>query len=226
MKKIVSVILAILTMTSTLFATSVFASVAQTSITKITSTKSSIKVKWEPIDDADGYQIQKSTNKSFKKNSKKYNISNTDFTSKTIKKLKSNKNYYVRIRAYKLKSETKTYSKWSNTKSIKTKKNNSSTSNNKNNTASSTKPSSSNNNEPSTPNCANGNHSMPTGNSGKWFNNRNECKEYMSQVWDMWSQKRKNGEITYEEYVKKCPYGYECWSCSYCGKWTVNFYYD
>ena len=72
-------------------------SVAQTSITKITSTKSSIKVKWEPIDDADGYQIQKSTNKSFKKNSKKYNISNTDSTSKTIKKLKSNKNYYVRI---------------------------------------------------------------------------------------------------------------------------------
>lgn len=219
MKKIISVILAILTMTSTLFATSVFASVAQTSITKITSTKSSIKIKWEPIDDADGYQIQKSTNKSFKKNSKKYNISNTDSTSKTIKKLKSNKNYYVRIRAYKLKSETKTYSKWSNTKSIKTKKSNSSTSN-----------SSSSKENPTITKKAtcthNGNHSMPTGNSGKWFNNRNECKEYMSQVWDMWSQKRKNGEITYEEYTQKCPGGYECWSCSRCGKWTVNFYYD
>lgn len=72
----------------------------------------------------------------------------------------------------------------------------------------------------------NSNHSMPTGNSGKWFNNRNECKEYMSQICDMWSQRKANGEITYEEYVKKCPYGYECWSCSYCGKWTVNFYYD
>lgn len=219
MKKIISVILAILTMTSTLFATSVFASIAQTSITKITSTKSSIKVKWEPIDDADGYQIQKSTNKSFKKNSKKYNISNTDSTSKTIKKLKSNKNYYVRIRAYKLKSETKTYSKWSNTKSIKTKKSNSSTSN-----------SSSSKENPTitkkTTCTNNSNHSMPTGNSGKWFNNRNECKEYMSQICDMWSQRKANGEITYEEYVKKCPYGYECWSCSYCGKWTVNFYYD
>lgn len=224
MKKIISVILAILTITSTLFATSVFASVAQTSITKITSTKSSIKVKWEPIDDADGYQIQKSTNKSFKKNSKKYNISNTDSTSKTIKKLKSNKNYYVRIRAYKLKSETKTYSKWSNTKSIKTKKSNSSTSIKKEDTSASNS-SPSNNINKST--CTNSNnHSIKCGNSGKWFNNRNECKEYMSQICDMWSQRKANGEITYEEYVKKCPYGYECWSCSYCGKWTVNFYYD
>ena len=218
MKKIISVILAILTMTSTLFATSVFASVAQTSITKIISTKSSIKVKWEPIDDADGYQIQKSTNKSFKKNSKKYNISNTDSTSKTIKKLKSNKNYYVRIRAYKLKSETKTYSKWSNTKSIKTKKNNSSTSNSsssKENPTITKKTTCTNNH----------NHSMPCGNMGRWFNSRSELVSYYSDVCKMWGEKSDNNEITYDELVKNCPFGYECWNCAYCGKWTGNFKY-
>ena len=218
MKKIISVILAILTMTSTLFATSVFASVAQTSITKITSTKSSIKIKWEPIDDADGYQIQKSTNKSFKKNSKKYNISNTDSTSKTIKKLKSNKNYYVRIRAYKLKSETKTYSKWSNTKSIKTKKSNSSTSN-----------SSSSKENPTITKKAtcthNGNHSMPCGNMGRWFNSRADVQTYDKSQADQYYEQYKEGSLTWEEYNKKAGYGYEAWSCAYCGKWTGNIKY-
>ena len=218
MKKIISVILAILTMTSTLFATSVFASVAQTSITKITSTKSSIKIKWEPIDDADGYQIQKSTNKSFKKNSKKYNISNTDSTSKTIKKLKSNKNYYVRIRAYKLKSETKTYSKWSNTKSIKTKKSNSSTSNSsssKENPTITKKTTCTNNH----------NHSMPCGNMGRWFNSRADVQTYDKSQADQYYEQYKEGFLTWEEYNKKAGYGYEAWSCAYCGKWTGNIKY-
>ena len=217
MKKIISVILAILTMTSTLFATSVFASVAQTSITKITSTKSSIKVKWEQIDDADGYQIQKSTNKSFKKNSKKYNISNTNSTSKTIKKLKSNKNYYIRIRAYKLKSETKTYSKWSNTKSIKTKKSNSSTSNSS---------SSKNNSTTKKTTCTNNsNHSMPCGNMGRWFNSRADVQTYDKSQADQYYEQYKEGSLTWEEYNKKAGYGYEAWSCAYCGKWTGNIKY-
>ena len=37
--------------------------------------------------------------------------------------------------------------------------------------------------------------------------------------------KYENGEITWEEYMKKSPYGYECWSCGYCGKWTGSFKY-
>ena len=32
-----------------------------------------------------------------------------------------------------------------------------------------------------------------------------------------------NDEISNEEYYKNCPYGYECWSCSYCGKWKVDY---
>lgn len=73
--------------------------------------------------------------------------------------------------------------------------------------------------------CASGNHSMPTGNCGKWFNSRSECQEYMSQTYEMWAKKLHNNEITREEYNKKCPDGYECWSCSNCGKWTLNFKY-
>lgn len=40
------------------------------------------------------------------------------------------------------------------------------------------------------------------------------------------SEKLKNKEIkTYEEYIKVCPYGYQDWSCPYCGKWTIEMYY-
>lgn len=40
------------------------------------------------------------------------------------------------------------------------------------------------------------------------------------------SEKLKTEEIkTYEEYIKVCPYGYEDWSCPYCGKWTIKMYY-
>lgn len=73
--------------------------------------------------------------------------------------------------------------------------------------------------------CANGNHSMPTGNCGKWFNSRNEAINYYNSVSDMWNSKYDAGEISYEQLHKNCPGGYECWSCSRCGKWTVNLKY-
>lgn len=38
-------------------------------------------------------------------------------------------------------------------------------------------------------------------------------------------KKVQTGEITFEEYNKKAPTGYESWSCSHCGKWTGNFKY-
>lgn len=66
-----------------------------------------------------GYQIQYATNKKFK-SSKKISSSKTA-TSKTIKKLKSKKTYYVRVRTYKSIGGIKYYSKWSNTMKIKTK---------------------------------------------------------------------------------------------------------
>ena len=72
----------------------------------------------------------------------------------------------------------------------------------------------------------NNNHSIKCGNMGKWFNSRREVDTYFSSVCNKWGTKYKNEEITWEEYTKNCPQGYECWSCSYCGKWTGNFKYD
>lgn len=98
-----------------------------------------------------------------------------------------------------------------------------------NNTSSNASSSSKQNNNggsaTTTSGCANGNHSMPTGNCGKWFNSRNEAISYNDAVCDKWNNKIDNNEISYSEYVKNCPSGYECWSCSRCGKWTINFKY-
>ena len=72
----------------------------------------------------------------------------------------------------------------------------------------------------------NGNHSMSCGNMGRWFNSRKEVEEFTNKERDKWGEKYDNGEISWEEYMAKAPDGYECWSCSYCGKWTGNFKYD
>lgn len=69
-------------------------------------------------------------------------------------------------------------------------------------------------------------HSELNGNMGKWFNSRAEVNNYYNRVVNNWNTKEQNGEITWKEYVKSCPNGYECWSCPYCHKWTGNFYYN
>lgn len=73
--------------------------------------------------------------------------------------------------------------------------------------------------------CENGNHSMNCGNIGKWFDNRSEVQKYVDTVKSEYYSQYNNGEITWEEYISKAPAGYECWSCSHCGKWTGNFKY-
>ncbi len=73
--------------------------------------------------------------------------------------------------------------------------------------------------------CENGNHSMNCGNIGKWFNSRSEVQSYVDSVKATYYNQYNNGEITWEEYISKAPTGYECWSCSYCKKWTGNFKY-
>jgi len=72
----------------------------------------------------------------------------------------------------------------------------------------------------------NNNHSIKCGNMGKWFNSRDEVDAYWDKVDISYFEQYQNGIITFEEYHKKSPYGYECWSCSYCGKWTGNFKYN
>lgn len=129
-------------------------------------------------------------------------------------------------------SSKKSTSSSSSVKNSNTGNNKTSSNSNKNNSSSS-KPNSNNTTKPNnngggtttTSGCANGNHSMPTGNCGKWFNSRNEAINYYNSVSDMWNSKYDAGEISYEELCKKCPFGYECWSCSNCGKWTLNYKY-
>lgn len=104
-------------------------------------------------------------------------------------------------------------------------KNNNTGNNTSSNASSSSKPNNNGGSSTTTSGCANGNHSMPTGNCGKWFNSRNEAISYNDAVCDKWNNKIDNNEISYSEYVKNCPSGYECWSCSRCGKWTINFKY-
>ena len=88
-------------------------------IGKLKRVKNGFKAKWAKVAGVDGYQIQCSTKKNMKK-AKKKNIGK-NATSKKIKKLDSNKKYYVRIRAYKTVNGKKLYSKWSPKKKVKTK---------------------------------------------------------------------------------------------------------
>ena len=68
-------------------------------------------------------------------------------------------------------------------------------------------------------------HVVPKGNMGKWFKSRKALKKYVAKEMKYWADLEENGQITREEYYKKCPCGYEAWSCS-CRKWTGNFKYD
>ena len=67
-------------------------------------------------------------------------------------------------------------------------------------------------------------HYMPKGNMGKWFESRKALKKHVDKVMNEYNRQYEDGEITWEEYVKRCPYGYEAWSCP-CGKWSGNFKY-
>ena len=71
----------------------------------------------------------------------------------------------------------------------------------------------------------NGNHSQACGNMGRWFSSKSEVKAYVDREMKYWADLEDSGKISREEYYKKCPSGYECWSCAYCGKWTGNFKY-
>ena len=71
----------------------------------------------------------------------------------------------------------------------------------------------------------NSNHSIKCGNIGRWFNSRSDIETYWKNQCNALAEKWDKGEISDSEYYSKSPYGYECWSCSYCGKWTGNFKY-
>ena len=185
--------------------------IPSTSISSIKVKNEAITIKWKKKSGITGYQIQYSTNSKFnKKNSKTIKIKQAKKISKKITGLKSSKKYYVRVRTYKVVKKKISYSSWSKKKCV---------------TIKSAEPiSAATTNQKYCTN--NNNHSIKCGNMGRWFNSKDEVDAYWDKVDISYFEQYQNGIITFEEYHKKSPYGYECWSCSYCGKWTGNFKYN
>ena len=208
MKKITAIILSIFILLGIYYPCNILAaSMPTTTITSVKAQSKAFTVKWKKKSSITGYQIQYSTNSKFKKGNKSIKIKNAKTISKKITKLKAAKKYYVRIRTYK----GKKYSKWSKVKSIKTPKESKCTKDNI---------------QKETHCTNNNNHSIKCGNMGRWFNSRDEVDNYWVQVDNNYAKQYLDGTITFKEYGEKSPCGYECWSCSYCGKWTGNFKYN
>lgn len=93
----------------------------KTSIKKLSKGKKNFTVTWAKVSGVKGYQIQYSSDKKFKKNNKSVTVTKQKTTKATVKKLKSKKKYYVRVRTYKTVNGKKIYSSWSKVKSVKTK---------------------------------------------------------------------------------------------------------
>ena len=200
MKKITSILLSIIMIYSVCFPITAFAAALPTvGISSLSVKENTVTVKWKKKSKIMGYQIQYSTDSKFKKNKKSVKIKKAKTTSKKISNLKESKKYYFRIRTYKSSNKKTRYSKWSKVKSVKTQKEVHCTNNS--------------------------NHSIKCGNMGKWFTSKSDIDDYWEEVVQTYSKQYENGEITWETYCKKSPYGYEYWSCGYCGKWTGNLKY-
>lgn len=97
-----------------------------TSISALNKAKKSFTVRWKKQKtQTTGYQFSYTTDKKFKKSVKTITISKNTTVQKTVKKLKSKRLYYVKVRTYKTVKingkTTKLYSGWSSYKKVKTK---------------------------------------------------------------------------------------------------------
>lgn len=93
-----------------------------TSISDLKKERKGFKVKWKKVSkQATGYQVQWATDSKFTKNKKTVTVKSYKTTSKTIKKLKAKKKYYVKVRTYKKVGKTTYYSPWSKKKTVITK---------------------------------------------------------------------------------------------------------
>lgn len=88
-----------------------------TKLSKVTVKKLTATVTWKKNTKGNGYQIQYSTDKKFKKGVKTVNIKKNKTVKATIKKLKKGKTYYFRIRTMK----DGAFSAWSGAKKVKAK---------------------------------------------------------------------------------------------------------
>ena len=93
-----------------------------TGISNITPGKKSFSLQWKKqANQTNGYIIQYSTDKNFKKDAKTKKITNVNTTKATISGLSGNRTYYVRICTFKLVNGKTNSSAWSKSKTVKTK---------------------------------------------------------------------------------------------------------
>ena len=213
-KKLLCVLLAVVTVLSSLLIVPTSAkSLKSTQIESVSILTTGIRIKWTAVKGISGYQIQTARGKDFKKNKTTFKVAKPNASAKRLrnkdlKAFKPYKRYYVRNRTYKKSGKKTAYSKWSAAKSFKT------------------------------PNLiemedhtyvvctTNDNHQCVCGNVNGWFKSRDDLVDYIQNEIHYWAVLEDKGIISFEECCEKCPCGYECWSCGFCGKWTGNMYYE
>lgn len=213
-KKLLCVLLAVVTVLSSLLIVPTSAkSLKPTQIESVSILTTGIRIKWNAVKGVSGYQIQTARSKDFKKNKTTFKVAKPNASAKRLrnkdlKAFKPYKKYYVRIRTYRSSGKKTIYSKWSAAKSFKT------------------------------PNLiemedhtyvvctTNDNHQCVCGNVNGWFKSRDDLVDYIQNEIHYWAVLEDKGVISFEECCEKCPCGYECWSCGFCGKWTGNMYYE
>ncbi len=96
----------------------------ETSLTKVSAGRKAFTARWKKqTAKTTGYQLQYSTDKTFKKKKqrKTKTVAKNTATYKTVTGLKAKKTYYVRVRTYKKVDGTKYYSGWSKAVKVKTR---------------------------------------------------------------------------------------------------------
>lgn len=97
-------------------------SVKKISLQKVRSPKKkTLQITWKKTTGISGYQICIALDQKMKKGKKQITVKGNSKTNLTIKKLKSNKSYYVRVRAYQTVQGKKYYGNWSKIKKKKVK---------------------------------------------------------------------------------------------------------
>lgn len=94
----------------------------QAVLTKASSgTKKTLTAVWKKDTGATGYQVMLAQNSKFTKGKKVVTVSKNKTVKTTVKKLKSKKVYYVKVRAYKSAGRTKLYGAYSKVKKVRVK---------------------------------------------------------------------------------------------------------
>lgn len=87
----------------------------------VSNSTKKISMNWERIYSAQGYQIMYSTSSTFAKNNKTKKIEGKNNVNYTLSVPKSKKNYYIKVRSYRVRGDKTYYSPWSNKLKVTTK---------------------------------------------------------------------------------------------------------